>query len=62
MFGPPGVGFGRLKWGGCRYRQVSWGYAWTYCCPTRGIVLGLSRVGMVGMEGLVGGSEGSRGE
>ena len=32
----------------------------TYCCPTRGIVLGLSRVGMVGMKGVVGGSEGRR--
>ena len=41
---------------------LSWGYAWTYCCPTRGIVLGLSRVGMVGMKGVVGGSEGRRGE
>jgi len=38
------------------------GYAWTYCCPTRGIVLGLSEVGMVGMKGVVGGSEGRRGE
>jgi len=37
-------------------------YARTYCCPTRGIVFGLSRVGMVGMKGVVGGSEGRRGE
>ena len=42
--------------------DLSWGYARTYCCPTRGIVLGLSRVGMVGMKGVVGGSEGRRGE
>ena len=37
-------------------------YARTYCCPTRGIVLGLSVVGMVGIKGVVGGSEGRRGE
>jgi len=42
--------------------DVSRGYARTYCCPTRGIVLGLSRMGMVGMKGVVGGSEGRRGE
>ena len=35
-------------------RLVSRGYVWTYCCPTRGIVLGLSEVGMVGMKGVVG--------
>jgi len=43
-------------------RRQSRGYAQTYCCPTRGIVLGLLRVGMVGMKGVVGGSEGRRGE
>ena len=43
-------------------RRVLWGYARTYCCPTRGIVFGLSRMGMVGMKGVVGGSEGRRGE
>ena len=42
--------------------DVSRGYARTYCCPTRGIVLGLSEVGMVGIKGVVGGSEGRRGE
>jgi len=41
---------------------LSRGCARTYCCPTRGIVLGLSEVGMVGMKGVVGGSEGRRGE
>jgi len=41
--------------------EVSGGYARTYCCPTRGIALGLLEVGMVGMKGVVGGSEG-RGE
>jgi len=41
---------------------LSQGYARTYCCPTRGIVLGFSEVGMVGMKGVVGGSEGRRGE
>ena len=41
---------------------MSRGYAWTYCCPTRGIVLGLLEVGMVGIKGVVGGSEGRRGE
>ena len=46
-----------INWG-----SVSQGYAWTYCCPTRGIVLGLSEEGMVGMKGVVGGSEGRRGE
>ena len=30
--------------------KVSRGYARTYCCPTRGIVLGFSMVGMVGVE------------
>jgi len=40
--------------------HVSQGYARTYCCPTRGIVLGL--MGMVGIKGVVGGSEGRRGE
>jgi len=47
---------------GPRAYDLSWGYVWTYCCPTRGIVLGLSEVGMVGMKGVVGGSEGRRGE
>jgi len=41
---------------------VSRGYVRTYCCPTRGIVLGLSAVGMVGIKGVVGGSVGRRGE
>ena len=41
---------------------LSRGYVRTYCCPTRGIVLGLLRMGMVGMKGVVGGSEGRRGE
>ena len=42
--------------------RMSRGYARTYCCPTRGIVLGFSVVGMVGMKGVVGGSVGRRGE
>jgi len=37
-----------------RVVQVLWGYARTYCCSTRGIVLGLSMVGMVGIKGVVG--------
>jgi len=41
---------------------LSRGYARTYCCPTRGIVLGLLAVGMVGIKGVVGGSVGRRGE
>ena len=41
---------------------LSQGYARTYCCPTRGIVLGFSVVGMVGIKGVVGGSVGRRGE
>jgi len=45
---------------GAKPTIVSRGYARTYCCPTRGIVLGL--MGMVGMKGVVGGSEGRRGE
>jgi len=54
-----GVGCGKFDW---KSWWVSPGYAWTYCCPTRGIVLGLLMVGMVGMKGVVGGSEGRRGE
>ena len=42
--------------------DVSQGCAQTYCCPTRGIVLGLLAVGMVGIKGVVGGSVGRRGE
>jgi len=42
--------------------EVLRGYAQTYCCPTRGIVLGLLVMGMVGMKGVVGGSEGRRGD
>jgi len=46
----------------CPVGIVSREYARTYCCSTRGIVLGLSVVGMVGIKGVVGGSEGRRGE
>jgi len=51
-----------LFWSDVYIPYMSRGYARTYCCPTRGIVLGFSGVGMVGMKGVVGGSEGRRGE